>query len=569
MPRLLPQIDVDTIEPISERQVIVALLRDLPADCVILHSWETLILERTGGGKGIARLVQGECDAVVIWPDKGVLVLEVKGGGVDVDSRTGQWTSRDRYGNTHKIKDPFEQARRNMHTLIEKVATEIGRPKQKLGFNFGYAVVLPSKRAEGSLPAKIDPAILCDGSGLASMGTFIERALELWRRKIDPSARTVKFSSIVSAILPTMRLVPSLAGRMDAEGHALHRMTEDQARFLDYVRAQSRARVWGAAGSGKTLLAVQRARRFATNEMRTLFLCYNKSLAVWLREATANDHTPFEICTFHELCGNVTRAAGNSFEAPRDYQEADEFWKSGTPELLLENFESSGIEYDALVVDEGQDFRADWWDALSCVISDDSPVYVFFDENQNLFHADGRDALKEWLPQRFDLPTNCRNTQSIAGWCSNIVAIDATVNEQAPVGLAVSQEFIEEGEKRKTYIEELVKKWVVDEKISPSRIAILSPYRAEKTCLSEVSRIGSVKLVSSVEDWSDGKGLLMTTIRSFKGLEADAIVMIDLPEPDSTPAFSSADFYVGCSRAKTVLYLVAKEAFEKDYSQNL
>lgn len=68
-------------------------------------------------------------------------------------------------------------------------------------------------------------------------------------------------------------------------------------------------------------------------------------------------------------------------------------------------------------------------------------------------------------------------------------------------------------------------------------------------------------------EWQAGGGVLLTTIRSFKGLEADALVMIDLPKPDSKRVFSMADFYVGCSGAKSVLHLVASEPLGRDYSK--
>ena len=54
-----------------------------------------------------------------------------------------------------------------------------------------------------------------------------------------------------------------------------------------------------------------------------------------------------------------------------------------------------------------------------------------------------------------------------------------------------------------------------------------------------------------------------TTVRAFKGLEADVLLLIDIPKPDAHKAFSTADYYVGCSRAKSVLYVLAKEAAVK------
>jgi len=562
MPQLLPAIDIATIKPDSEREVISALMRQLPEECIILHSWETLRRDRGPDGRGVARLVQGEADAVVLWPGKGMLVLEVKGGGISVDNN-GRWTTTDRHGCQHDIKDPFAQARRNMHTIVDRVAENLGMPKQKLGFTYGYAVVMPSKRTEGALSANVDRDILCDGIGLAKIGLFVERALKVWGGKVDPNARTVSLTKVRDALLPSMRLMPSLVARIQTENSVLHRLTQEQSKFLDYVRVQTRARVWGGAGSGKTMLAVQQARRFATEGKQTMFLCYNRSLAAWLREATSDDRVPFEVLTFHELCESVTKKAGFAFEVSED---ADDFWKCETAELLIEHADAAGLKIDALVVDEGQDFRASWWDALACLVPDEAPVYAFYDEHQNLFLAEGESALIDWLPLRFDLPINCRNTRAIADWCANIVSISSGVCSGAPEGLAVTVDISGNEDVRRAQVEKLISAWLTKEKIDPQRIAILSPCRPERGCLGKVASIAGVPLTSDIAEWQCGKSVLLTTIRSFKGLEADALVMIDLPKPGSKRVFGTADFYVGCSRAKSVLHLIATEPFDRDYA---
>ena len=565
MAKLLPAVDIETIDPLSEREVLVALIRDLPADAIVLHSYETLEREKRGKSKSVAKLVEGECDMVILIPGKGMLVVEVKGGGIAYDSANGRWSSRDRYGETHWIKDPFEQARKNMHVLERRLADEIGVPVNQLGITRGYAVVLPSKRIDGGIPTHVDPDILCDGTKIPDIGQFVDRALALWAKDTNPNAKSISFDKIAKALIPSMRLVPSLSARINAEASALHRLTEEQARFLEFVQAQTRARIWGVAGSGKTLLAVQQARRFAANGQSTLLLCFNRSLASWLRTATANDTVKFEVMTFHELCEHVTIKAGGVFQTPTDKELVSDFWKQQTPELLMDYFSASGLRYDALVVDEGQDFHENWWLALESILPEDAPVYAFYDEHQNLFNANGRAALEQWLPLRFDLPTNCRNTRSIANWCASIVSIEGKVPDNSPEGMAVTAEITGNEDKRRVIVETLVSRWLSDEKVLPHKIAILSPWRIERSCLAGVTKIAGVPLTDNVAEWQAGKGVLITTIRSFKGLEAEALVMIDLPKPGSRRVFSEADFYVGCSRAKSVLHLVASEPLGKEY----
>ena len=67
---------------------------------------------------------------------------------------------------------------------------------------------------------------------------------------------------------------------------------------------------------------------------------------------------------------------------------------------------------------------------------------------------------------------------------------------------------------------------------------------------------GHIRLVQEHEEWQSGNGVLLTTHRRFKGLEADAIVLAGMPTPGSTPTYSQADHYVACSRAKHLLEII-------------
>ena len=97
-------------------------------------------------------------------------------------------------------------------------------------------------------------------------------------------------------------------------------------------------------------------------------------------------------------------------------------------------------------------------------------------------------------------------------------------------------------------------------KLKPSQIAILGPHAKSHSSLAEVGSIHKLKLTQKLENWEKGQGILYSSIRSFKGLEADAVILIDVPEPDSIPHFTRSDFYVGCSRAKHVLVILANKS---------
>ena len=192
------------------------------------------------------------------------------------------------------------------------------------------------------------------------------------------------------------------------------------------------------------------------------------------------------------------------------------------------------------------------------LLKDDGRLVVFCDPQQDIFNADGLDAL-DVGDRVMNLPVNCRNTQSIASHCEGIVSANASSHAKAPKGSPVEVKVLPDDGKRLDYIKELVTNLIKEEGLSSSQIAILSPWRKENTCLSDIENIARIPLTNSIEEWDSGNGVLCTTIRAFKGLEADVLLLVDIPSPGEHRVFSVSDYYVGCSRAKSVLYVIAKQ----------
>ena len=161
MPQLIPSVPVEEISPYSEQTVVAALLAQLPDDCRIYHNYE--FLTKGGGATGKA-LQEGEIDAVILWPDKGLLVLEIKGGQISYCAHKAIWTTSNRHG-TATIKDPISQARGNMHALIKAIEKQLNK-KLNGSLTHGFAVIFPTSRSEGDLPHSIDTAIICDATDL-------------------------------------------------------------------------------------------------------------------------------------------------------------------------------------------------------------------------------------------------------------------------------------------------------------------------------------------------------------------------------------------------------------------
>lgn len=558
MAKLIPGISVEEIALKPERDVARELVNQLPDDCLIYHSYPWLKPDRHDR-TGKVTLREGEADFVVILPSHGLLILEVKGGEIRYDEQSGQWSRVRPNGQLRGIRDPFEQARRNTHFLKDRI-TDLGFPGFKsLPFAYGYAVVFPDSDYHGPMPPGAEPAIILSSGDLHYFDRRIPNVLAKWAPKAVPGPMDVKTVDIIrNSIAPSFQLLPVLFRQVADQEDALVRMTNEQVRAFDMLANQKRAAVEGVAGSGKTLLAMAQAERFAKSGNRnTLLVCYNKTLAEWLRSRMRESLQGLVTIThFHGLCSDWCRRAHVEFRPNKG--DTEKFWKEEAADLLLSAIDVLPDRFDAVIVDEAQDFYTDWWLPLEHINAqaDEGPLYVFYDPAQNLFIKEPG-ALPE-LSGPYPLPTNCRNTKKIAGTCEAIIGRVVPTREDAPEG--VETQFVtvagrkEAGEAVNTKLDE----WVRKGKLKMSQIAVLSPNRYRNSVVAGIKG-ATLPFTEDLSDWQDNQAVLFSTIRSFKGLEADGVIMVDVVEPGSSPVFSQVDYYVGCSRAKHVLVVIKEQ----------
>ena len=236
--------------------------------------------------------------------------------------------------------------------------------------------------------------------------------------------------------------------------------------------------VQGTAGSGKTMLAVDRARRFAKQGKKTLFLCYNRGLAEWLAGLVPDQLRPFlAVRHFHKLCSEFCWQAGIPFKA--DVEDERDFWREKAADLLDRAVDRIGTRYEAVVVDEGQDFYPDWWMPIELLNSraEAGPLYIFYDPAQNLY-VDQPLVFPD-CPVRYSLPTNCRNTREIARACGTVIGIEIPVRQDAPEGIKPRVLVSATPEGRRTLADQQILEWVGKGKLRPGR-SLPSYLRADR-----------------------------------------------------------------------------------------
>jgi hypothetical protein len=509
----------------SERTTARAL-RTLGNDWIVVHhvSWQSKRNRRQG---------DGEADFIVLHPRIGLLVVEVKGGGVEVNK--GRWQSTDRHGVVHDINNPYEQAIASKHALVSWLEQRnlAGRVR------VGHAVVFPHL---GDLPY-LGPAasteITFTRNNFSSFEAAIVRCMKHWDLRANLSDSEV--DTIVNLLAPTIKVRQMLAEKSASAQSQLIELSAGQVAAYSGLRAARGGLILGSAGTGKTVLAIARAAQLRSDGFSTLLLCYNEILA----EQLAAHFCPAEgikASTFHSLCFYAAKKAKVAIPSEPDRI----WWESGAADLLVEAFAMTGETYDAIVIDEAQDFAPNWIDALKLLLSNraEAPFYAFADPRQDVWNRKWIDVADGQFT--FALSRNLRNTHPIAQKVAAVFGDDL----RAPFGVdGPSPKWRDIRDPKYPQADVIaVVEHLIDEGFGPSNLVIL--------CSSAV--LVAHLRQESVGPYSFGRwgsqGIPVETIARFKGMEAEAVVLV-LNDIDLAENRTIA--YVGLSRPRSVLYVVA------------
>jgi hypothetical protein len=540
----------------AELRLFAALGEQLGSEYSVLHSVAWIARP---GGSGPR---EGETDLLIIHPHRGLLALEVKGGRIALDYRDRRWTSTDRLGNIHEIKNPFDQARRGKFALLEKVKENPAWRRLGIGrFTLGYAVFLPDVGDGQRLRGPDAPGeVIGDRNDMTSLRDWVERAYDYWNSDQGGSgdelgARGVEI--LLQIFARTALTRPLLSARISDEETARVALTQRQAGILDMLRRQRRVMIAGGAGTGKTLIAREKAVRLAAEGMRTLLLCYNRGLADHLREQCAGIDG-LDVATFHQVCHKWIDRVRTTLdrdlvaEARADYPGADEFDQIMSA-ALANAIDTLGPVYDAVVVDEGQDFGDEYWLPIEMLLTrpDQGMLYVFLDENQDIYR---RSASIPITGEPMVLDRNCRNTDAIHRAAYKHYR-GADVEPPEIGGVPVERLFAPDLERQARTIVNLITRLVAEDRIAPDDIAVLLCETADRPererALQRLPRPANVRL-GRIEDYAPGV-VTVDSVARFKGLERAIVVLWAFGGCD--PDADRETLYVGMSRAKSVLYL--------------
>ena len=557
----------------AEARLGQALRDQLPEPFVVYHSASWLIKESGQAPR------DGEADFVVAHPELGIMVIEVKGGGI---RRTGgQWESVDRNGTAHRIKDPFRQVADEMHDLRRIASSRQDWPAHDV--RFCRAVAFPDSTYDQAPTPDGPVEIVIDANDLPHLEAAHPRHLRLVGRPHRGraarwGARRHRPQSPAHPPGPRFLIPSPLQLQLAEDERQIIRLSQQQFDILDHLRAQRRALILGVAGSGKTLLAAEQTRRMAEAGHRVLLTCFNRPLAEYLR-ASIGLMDNVDVFTFHGLAEELATRAGLAIS--KRHADAD-YFDVELPQALSDAAAAMPEHrYDAIVVDEAQDIDSVWWLPLLDLLADPERgvLFVFGDANQDLYHADP-DEIGVVMPERppvYLLEENRRTTRAIHDWAqrwasSRPIQTDAgAVRVQAraagpegrPVQVLTYPETDADACRRA--VASVLKELVGPAgDVKPRDIVVLTP-RSPRSSWLGGGKVGSYTLVS--EAGPEGAPLpaptsawevRLSTIHRFKGLESPVVILAEID--GRVPADQLAGLlYVGATRARTHLVVIGSE----------
>ena len=312
--------------------------------------------------------------------------MQFNRGGISLNSESGSWTSIASNGIRHEIKNPFEQAKYYKYLLADDLHDHPST--KKFSYPVGHAVWFPDIDLRNrNLGISIQlQKILLDAFSLKDTSDAItqlfEESLGTKKQKV-PSIAGIE--ALVQYLAPSWKISSTLAAYFVDEERKFLTATKSQFKVISLLDRVPKALISGSAGTGKTLLALEKARLLSIDNQNVLLLCFNKKLADWLSNS-ASKFTMVEVFNFHGLCTHFCRLAGLSVPVPDPQSNQETFFQYDLPEILMDAVESIGKKYDAIIADEGQDFFPHWWIPIQELIKQsDKETFIYFSTITNLF----------------------------------------------------------------------------------------------------------------------------------------------------------------------------------------
>ncbi|NLO32615.1 MAG: ATP-binding domain-containing protein [Candidatus Hydrogenedentes bacterium] len=531
----------------------------------------------------------GEIDFLVVVPGEGILCLEVKSGAVE--RKDGLWVYGRGLHATKSSVGPFRQASDAMHSVMK---TAIDQEPSLAGLLFWFGVIFTGIDFEEESPEwhrwqYVNRSQLlrkgiaaCCLRILAGAHNHIQGTPSCkWYSPGKSRPKTEHVKKLMNVFRSNFEYPVLFKSTLADTENRIRRFTEEQFSALDIMLENPRILFKGPAGTGKTFLAIEMARRSISQKKNTLFLCYNRHLGNWISDEMGelffNDPSLVFCGTFHHYLLTLSESTVPENAGP-------DFWTETLPLRVIENIFNGTIQipaFQTLVIDEAQDLLFEnYLDILDLLLEGgltggqwamfgDFERQAIYTAQENTSQQDALAMLNKrnlsYVP--YPLRVNCRNTAQIAAaveFCCNLKPGYSRVLNEAP-DLDVQVSFYKNSNNQRNLLDKYTSK--LCERYSVEDIVVLSTKRDSESCAYSLSQENPSVPFLPYRESSQTPAVRFSSIHAFKGLEAAAIILTDIENINQD--ISKALLYIGMTRARLELVLNLHERCKQDWQNTL
>jgi hypothetical protein len=538
----------DERTPPGEREVF-KLLAGCPDFWIALHS-----LDLAPWNRGL----RTEIDFLVIVPDLGILCVEVK-SHEEIRFDGQRW-----YPDTI-TRSPFKQALDARYSFSRRLAAIMPSLRD---VPVVQLCIFPRSRFD--LPANLSVARfeLIDRRDLQSLQSsgfaeLLRQRMEASIREdasLSPLARPLtrgQIDDLVRHCVPVHRRQPSASEEIARRAEEMERLLRvQQAPVLALARLNHRLVVSGPAGTGKTLIAMEVARRAALGGARVALLCHNQLIGDWiLSRIDALQPRPPTLVAGRTI---KVMAAMADISIPPDPPPA--FWDRELPAMLEErltepDFQASA-RFDLIVLDEAQDLMArPWlWQCLDQFLEHGfaGGRYAVFGDFENQVLAGSEvvrsvldDLVRRSGPTRWELTENCRNYPVVGQAAAQLAGCRSDLYSgflrSGGGARNLDVGFYDSDEEQRAILQRWLRDFR-DQGFRPADVTLLS-FRGDGA--SAAARLSGIPLAPARE--RNDRTASYASVHAFKGMESKVVILTDIVLDDRD--FERALFYTGITRA--------------------
>ena len=525
MAKMFPKTFPEDSSSSGERKVFEYFKDYAPADWFVLHSF------RLPRHKVV---VFGEADFVVVAPKLGVFVLEIKSGGVGFDGSDWIFINRN-HEKSYKKRGPFQQGHDAMFEIERIIVEKLGASYSRTNLMYGYGVIFTD---EANFPISTitedESWRLCQKTDNNDYCAFVKKLhknfveeLKQLGKRVPTELTFTTAETIAKTLRPMVDCVVPLKSFVQETEKDIISLTEEQYACLDDIEINDQIVVTGGAGTGKTLIAVEEAKR-SVEEGTVAFVCYTKNLADFIRGNIDKDKI-----SVYSLHAYLTKICGVKTEG---FEKDDEFFEKILPQLACEVVKEQGICFDKIIVDEFQDLCTEEY--LS-----------FFDKVLKNGLMEGKFTFYgDFARQAIYKDASLTTLKNIAGYEDKQYRLKITGE---PVDFFIWNEKEEQGAKLLETIKDLKKKG-----FKSSSIMVLSPKRRDRSIVGQCDE--DEFLIGNYGEDSSAYLAMFSTVHAFKGLESEIVILTDI-EDYSDPQL----MYIALSRARSKLIVLESTGASK------